>query len=291
MEREERRRVFWSVYILDKLCSCGRARPSAVADSHCHVQLPCEESSFRDGAQSCTPTLGRMFSSAASEDCQSTHLSPFALVVLTASIIGRCAQYSIHEHSDEGSRLPPWDARSEFARIYSVLLQLETRFEIGIGISEILRRDCVQDGRVEMQLAGPVIFSRAMFYTCQCLLHHPLLLYRQFELRGVDVPPSFLARALQTCRENACLISDLLLETRVEGYSASFSFMGYCATVAGGVHVMHLNHEDGTLRLQATGHIQSVTSFLEEFSRYWRHGKCMVLHPLNYIQSYNLSNK
>lgn len=33
VEREEHRRVFWSVYLLDKLVSCGRARPPAVLNA------------------------------------------------------------------------------------------------------------------------------------------------------------------------------------------------------------------------------------------------------------------
>ncbi|RFU28893.1 hypothetical protein B7463_g7455, partial [Scytalidium lignicola] len=35
--QEERRRVFWSIYILDRFCSCGRGKPAAVADVHCRL--------------------------------------------------------------------------------------------------------------------------------------------------------------------------------------------------------------------------------------------------------------
>jgi hypothetical protein len=33
IEQEERRRVFWSVYLLDKLISCGRARSPAILNA------------------------------------------------------------------------------------------------------------------------------------------------------------------------------------------------------------------------------------------------------------------
>ncbi|KAH7000789.1 fungal-specific transcription factor domain-containing protein [Ilyonectria destructans] len=42
-EKEERRRVFWSVYMLDRLASCARARPPAVLEASCHLSLPCDE--------------------------------------------------------------------------------------------------------------------------------------------------------------------------------------------------------------------------------------------------------
>jgi hypothetical protein len=48
IDQEERRWVFWSIYILDKLCSCGRGRPAALADAQFLIQLPCDEESFRN---------------------------------------------------------------------------------------------------------------------------------------------------------------------------------------------------------------------------------------------------
>ncbi|TKW58320.1 hypothetical protein CTA1_12159 [Colletotrichum tanaceti] len=48
-EQEERRRCFWSVYLLDKLVSLGRGRHLAILDESCHVQIPCDEPTFRSG--------------------------------------------------------------------------------------------------------------------------------------------------------------------------------------------------------------------------------------------------
>ena len=37
IQQEERRRVFWSFYLCDKLISCGRERPAALADDQCKL--------------------------------------------------------------------------------------------------------------------------------------------------------------------------------------------------------------------------------------------------------------
>lgn len=272
-DQEERRRVFWSIYILDKLCSCSRARPAAITDAHCRVQLPCDEMTFKNGAWKKMPTLDQLLSP---HDSAIEHPGSLALVVLTASILGRCAQHCIHESNRSDSRLPPWDSKSDFATIYTALLQLETQFDMGRSIGESLREDCIQDGVIDMQLAGPLIFYHSLFRTCHCLLYHPFLLYQQFQTRDLKAPPSFLNRALQTSREHARATSQLLKDARDLECNMFYSFIGYCATVSGGVHALFLNDPDVTISREARNCLRLDISFLEEFSKYWKCGIDMV---------------
>ena len=57
IQQEERKRVFWSFYIADKLISYGHERPPAVLDGSCKIQLPCDELAFRAGQYHPTPRL------------------------------------------------------------------------------------------------------------------------------------------------------------------------------------------------------------------------------------------
>ena len=286
-DQEERRRVFWSVYILDRICSCGRGRPPALADVYYQVQLPCDEKSFRNGVWKKTLTLKEALSSTGSTTTDRP--SHIVQVILTASIIGRCAQYSIHEYTRGESRLPPWDSQSEFTTIYSSLLQLETQFELGDRISEALQRECILDGKIDMQLAGPIIFSHALFHTCQCILHHPFLLYQQCKVSGFKAPQSFISRALQTCRENACAISQLLRDVKEAGCVSFIPFLGFCTTVACSVHTLHVGDKDSAFQQQAQEYLRYNIMFIEELSRYWKHGLTMVSHLLR-GHSLDLSN-
>ncbi|TVY37813.1 putative transcriptional regulatory protein [Lachnellula subtilissima] len=274
-DQEERRRVFWSIYILDKLCSCGRARPAAIADAHCRVQLPCDDAAFRDSVYKTTSTLDRTLCAGDS----STYYPEggLALVVLVACILGRSAQHSIHESSNGETWLPPWDSKSEFATIYSVLLQLETRFELGGSINEAIQRNSLPGGGPNMQIVGSLIFAKAIFHTSQCILHHPFLLSLQLKNNGLKAPASFLSRALQTCREHACSMSELLSESSRAGCTAFYSFIGYCATVASGIHTMFLNNTDVYIHQKAVECIKSDKVFLGQFSRFWANGRIMSL--------------
>lgn len=274
IDQEERRRVFWSIYVLDKLCSCGRARPAALLDAQCHLQLPGHETDFREGVQRPTPTLKQALSSA---EGQAQRPSNTALVVLVASSIGKCAQHMIHEHTRTEGGLPPWDSKSDFAMIHSTLLQLETQFQIGSSVQEaLLAQECSSMGGYDMQAVGPILFSYALFYTAQCLLHHPFLLYQHSKSRGTKPPASFLNRALQSGRENAFMMSKLLADAEALGCPIRYSFVGYCTTVCAGIHTMYLNDRNAEIRKQAQECLDADRNFLGRYAQIWKNGKIMV---------------
>lgn len=269
-DQEERRRVFWSIYLLDKLCSCGRGRPASIIDAHCHVQLPCGELNFRNGEWENTQTLIEALTPG-----KHSELGDSALVVLAACILGQCAQLSIHGHGREPSQLPPWDSKSEFAAIYSKLLQLETEFDMGSRINNKIHK-CVKDGVLDMQMAGPLVFCHALFHMSQCLLHHPFLLFNQPRAIGAKAPASFVNRALQTCRDNANSISAIIQDTKDAGYPFYFSFMGYIASVAVTINMLFLQDEDVSICDNALVSYQSSIDYLGELAKYWKCGARMV---------------
>lgn len=278
-DQEERRRVFWSIYILDKLCSCCRARPSTIGDAHCLVQLPCDEATFRNGTWKRMPILDQLL---ASQDSVTDHPGNMTLLVLTVSILGRCTEQCIHERNIR-TRLPPWDPESDFSTICAALLQLETQYGVGRDISKSLKESNTQNGAIDMQVAGQLVFYNAIFHTCQCILYHPFLLYQQIQRSGLRAPPVFLNRALQTSREHACANSQLLREAKAANCDIFYSFLGYCATVSGSIHALFLQDTDDGIMQQARYCLQAVVTYLEEISRYWNCGKHMVRDPHDFL--------
>lgn len=274
VEQEERRRVFWSIYLLDKLCSCGRARPAAIPDAHCQVQLPGTEEDFLNGVWKKTPTLKQALSASTQGDERPSNA---ALVVAVASIIGKCAQHMIHEHGKTEGYLPPWDSKSDFAMIHSTLLRIETQFEIGASIEDALVAQHGYPRNLKMQTVGPIIFSYALFYTAHCLLNHPFLLYQQCKFRSARPPASFLNRAMHGGRENACLMAKLIVDSEALGYSIYYSFVGYCATVSASIHTMYLNDSNAEYRLQAQQSLAGERKYLEKYALAWKTGHNMVI--------------
>lgn len=271
-EQEERRRTFWSAYLLDKLISCGRSRPLAILDDDCNVLLPCDEETFQNNEWKKSPTLDQL----RSWDTKLTEKpSPFALVILMASILGNCTSY-VHRRYNK-ARIPPWDPRSEFSTISSSLLLLESYSSIGIdSISESIN----SGNAVEQRQLGHRIFAQTLFHLCHCLLGHPFLVHLHLNPFGSKTPASFVSRMLQMGCDHARYLLDFLQEARNLGCLIESSFYPYCIAVAGGIHSLnaHFQESNGdTQQASASAHYftQSVEE-LERLGTLWVHATNMV---------------
>lgn len=280
VEQEERRRVFWSVYLLDKLVSCGKARPPAIADEDCHVQLPCEEEVFRTGTWKQTATLHQLLN-------WNTDLGEirghFTLAILVASALGRCARYVLHER--ETDDVLPWDSRSEFAAINSFLLLTEQHLHVeDLSVNDIIANNTLPDGSIDHQTVGHAIFARVVFHLCHCLLNHPFLLALRLQKLKSKAPSSFLSRSFQTCSEHACKIPALLDQAQKAGCHVEASFYAYSACLAGSVLSLFihgaLSKSQGPHELLEPG--QQCLSILKGMGAFWDHASKMHTQLVNF---------
>lgn len=271
-DREERRRVFWSVYLLDRLVSCGRGRPPAIVDACCHLQLPCEEHMWREGLTQQTLTLDEI----ADRGFRSPQRQgAFAHVIVMAFTVGRTAQYMLQEFNIR-SRRPPWDSSSDFAAIESDLLYLESRLELDRPVADTLAPHLFQGAGPDYQSSASHIFSRALFHLCYCMLAHPFLLRRRLDLGQIFPPSSFLARIFDTGWQHARKMVELFQEANNHGCSFRSSFGGYCVLIAGSIAALHAHSDNPSTRSQASGVLQTAIIYLQDAGRYWRNVSTMV---------------
>jgi hypothetical protein len=275
-EQEEHRRAFWSIYLLDKLISCGRSRPLVILDEDCELQLPCDEGTFRHGEWRKTSTIGQLLSwnSKVTESPSS-----FALVVLMASIFGRCTRY-VHQNR-RMDEIPPWDPKSEFSAINSSLLLLESYSKSSNWqLSDVLHGSVQADATVDRQEIGHLIFAHTLFHLCHCLLNHPFLVRRWLKPFGAKAPASFFSRALQDGCDHAKQLMDLLQQATDHGCLVESSFYAYCIAVAGGIHSLatHFNQDRGR-HSDNLHYLQQSIDSLERLAKLWVHAGNIVSLP------------
>jgi hypothetical protein len=278
-DQEERRRVFWSVYLLDRLVSCGRGRPPAILDASCQLQLPCDEVTWRLGIWKETPTLEQLSCRTLLEAEQQ---GPFAHVIIMAYTLSRGAQYMLQQFNVR-NRDPPWDANSDFASIQSDLLYLESLLEMYRPPRDLVARYSSTNGEIDQHIAGPAVFSRVLFHLCYCLLNHPFLLRRRLESCQMVAPSSFLSHAFDSGWEHAKRMTNLLQEARDAGAIAQTSFYGYCAVVAGTIAALHLHQGTDSKRVESAALLETNIRFVEDISRYWRNVSSMVRKVLHLL--------
>jgi hypothetical protein len=285
-QQEERRRVFWSTYILDRFVCC-RARPPTILDVDCTVMLPTSERHMRVGALVKSPTLAVLNDIPDISVCKS--LGYFAQLVLVASILGRIIRYNLQQRSTNGR--PPWDFRSDFAKISTTLLSLETLFSVdGENLSTFMRNTFGTDDGFDRGQAGHFIWSRGLYHLTCCLLHHPFFLYRHRQQHRENFPRSFARTSILACKEHAGKLSDVVQVVQETDCCARGSIIGYFAVVAGSIHKLYEHSTDLNEQAQAQLRSQAALNFLQHEPVLWENFPRMVSSaPPLHVQHLKLS--
>lgn len=286
VEQEERRRVFWSIYLLDKLVSCGKSRPPAISDEDCQVQLPCDEQTFRSGGQKTTATLDQLhkWNAESLSTCGN-----FGLALLVGSALGRCARYVLHER--RRGEIPPWESTSNMASINSFLLLAESHLQVDERTIEDIIADnklVTGDDGIDHQAIGHVTFAHAVFHLCHILLNHPFLLRLHLPELSDGAPPSFLSRAFRTGADHARKLAAFLVDVANAGCHVASSFYAYSAAVAGSVLVLHFHAARNQMPQRCADmeeSIQHVIDTLERMGSFWHHASKMVSIPFAFQHS------
>lgn len=171
--------------------TCGRARPPIFSDANITLQLPCSEHSFKMSRWEQTEKLEAFL---CHRVLRSPRPSPFAQVIITAALLGRCSQYAIQAQSDSNDS-PPWDAKSDYTSIYSSLLYLETHLDLYQSVPAIINT-VSNDGQPDFNSAELLVVSQVLHHLCYCILNHYFLLREKLSRSSAGWPTSFHINSL-----------------------------------------------------------------------------------------------
>lgn len=280
-QQEEHRITFWSVYLLDRIVSCSPERTPTIQDADCTIGLPVGDagpaSSF--AVQDYT-TLTRLVDQL--DDMSQVGYSGF--LCLIASTLGRIQRYTLRRSVPAGSYLP-WNSQSEFASIYSTLLTFESYSPAALtDFDSVLEAESVKmgEGYSSRPELGILASSHALYYLCQCLLHHPFLIRHRLQFVKAPIPPSFLKDILRKSRDNAMSLT-LLLQSLLRRRLCLSSSIGYCAVIAGGIHRIFEHDDDPSVKASARIFYKLSLDFLKSAPVRWRHYPRMVsIVPCNF---------
>ncbi|KAL1959495.1 hypothetical protein VTO42DRAFT_1940 [Malbranchea cinnamomea] len=288
--REEYRRTLWSIYLLDKLASCDRRRPSVFQDFSLRLQLPCSEDAFRDRVATSAPTLIQ-FKDSLEPDMDS--VSPLARVIVVTSTVGRIAHYTLQQISLGGKRPPPWSHDSEYTALSAELTRYANHFDSPLHLEDL--RDAggsgSKDRACDRTSTGLLIFTRSLYHLCHCLLQHPFLLRQQFEASKTKFPTAFFAQAVRSNWNHAQKLTHLLSQAREFGYPMTASFYGYCSLLAGMINCLHSHSDDESIRRASAEAADMNLRFLKQHSKYFKNAArmCLGLEDfMHYAGSYHL---
>ncbi|KAA8899192.1 putative fungal-specific transcription factor [Sphaerosporella brunnea] len=219
LEREIRRRVFWTCYMMDRFTVCGSVRPPCFSDRSIYLRLPCTEDSFRRG----TPSESPFFSENGVGFGIGIPISNSNLLVDVVRILGRTIRYT-QSGGVKGDSHFPWHAASNLSRI---------RTELNAWASS---RD-LREGVPATPDATSLFLARSVWHVTHCIMYRNFLPIDLTELDGNGTQQAWQMEATKVCFQHANALVDLISVAAITPTIEWPAFAGFCLTTAASVLV------------------------------------------------------
>jgi hypothetical protein len=250
IERETRRRLFWTCYLLDRFLACGSKRPCLISDRAILLRLPCW---FPNPAS--IPIEGDFFQSYTNlqhlQGGGKKSQGSSGMLIDICRILGTTNQY-LAAGGVKGDSHFPWHSLSNLSKIRQDLDVWAS------GTEDVF-------SSVESLFGQPdstvLVLSKLIYHLIHCLIYRPFLPIDLAELAGSGQHQSWQIEATNMCFLHANAIAELV-ELGKQTASVEWpAFVGYCICTAGTVHI-HGSHYSRTGGAGDMNVFSSSTDFL-----------------------------
>lgn len=249
VERETRRRLFWTCYLLDRFTSCGSKRPCLIADKIILLRLPCWSPN-----PASLPIEGEFFQCGSSDQYfQGGRRSPGSsgMLIEISRILGVTNRY-LAAGGVKGDSHFPWHTLSSLSKI---------RQDLDIWASGTEDVFLSLDTLFGQNDSTSLVLSKLIYHLIHCLIYRPFLPIDLSELAGNGQHQSWQIEATNMCFMHANAISELVELGKQTGTIEWPAFVGYCICTAGTVHI-HGAHYNKNGPLSETSVFSNSAEFL-----------------------------
>ncbi|KAF2690826.1 hypothetical protein K458DRAFT_412174 [Lentithecium fluviatile CBS 122367] len=230
-ERECRRRLFWSCYLMDRFAAAGSKRPSLIADESVVLRLPSWqlhpggmllEGDYFPNGSNLQYIAGR------------AGQGSMGLLIGITKILGITNRY-LAAGGVKGDSHFPWHSLSNLSKI---------RQELDFWASETQDTFTSLEALFGQLDSTILVLSKLVYHLVHCLIYRPFLPVDLAELSGTSQHQSWQIEATNMCFLHANAIAELVEIGRASSIIDWPAFVGYCVCTAGTIHV-HGAHYPG----------------------------------------------
>ncbi|KAF1926045.1 uncharacterized protein M421DRAFT_68521 [Didymella exigua CBS 183.55] len=225
-EREGRRRLFWSCYLMDRFAATGSKRPSLVPDESIVLRLPSwqlhpgamllEGDYFPNGQN-------LQYMGGSGKGGQGS----MGMLIGIARILGITNRY-LAAGGVKGDSHFPWHSLSNLSKI---------RQELDIWASETQDTFTSIEALFGQTDSTILVLSKLVYHLIHCLIYRPFLPVDLTELSGTSQHQPWQIEATNLCFLHANAIAELVEIGRASSIIDWPAFVGYCVCTAGTIHV------------------------------------------------------
>ncbi|TFB04154.1 hypothetical protein CCMA1212_003469 [Trichoderma ghanense] len=226
MERETRRQLFWSCYLLDRFSASGSKRPSLIGDDSIALRLP-----SWSPAVSGLPVDGDFFLCGSNlqyfQGSGKKSQGSSGMLIDITRILGVTNRY-LAAGGVKGDSHFPWHSLSNLSKIRQDLDVWAS------GTDGIFASMDVLFGQPDSTV---LVLCKLIYHLIHCLIYRPFLPISLAELAGNGQHQSWQIEATNMCFFHANAITELAEVGRQMQTIEWPSFVGYCICTAGTVHI------------------------------------------------------
>jgi hypothetical protein len=234
VEREMRRRLFWTCYLMDRFTACGSKRPSLIADKSIVLRLPSWSPN-----PAALPVEGEFFQNGSNLQYHSgsgkKSQGSSGMLIDIVRILGITNRY-LAAGGVKGDSHFPWHSLSNLSKI---------RQDLDIWASGTQDVFSSVDALFGQPDSTTLVLSKLVYHLIHCLIYRPFLPIDLAELAGTGQHQSWQIEATNLCFLHANAIAELV-ELGKQSASIEWpAFVGYCICTAGTVHVHGAHYKGG----------------------------------------------
>lgn len=256
--REERRRCFWSICLLKHLHG---GEITALDDRDGNFP-PFPESPGRPPSSSTPETTDGARSS------QMEDQGIIAYVILLSEVFAKTAGYV--RHHGKPSNVPPWSSQSEYSKIITMQMDMETRMPYIHRFRPANLKDRTgEELQANRIYWGPWFLNQFMYHTILCLLNHPLLLSLSLRNFRSTIPEIFLQHTSDLISTHTTWIIHFINYFEEKAFMPSDPLLGYSAAVVATIELQLSFTENPTIRQEKRDHFTKCVSFVQNLGQKW----------------------
>jgi hypothetical protein len=273
--REERRRCFWSIFLLKRL----HGTDFSVLDFSAEDNFPWYPTSTgKPSATNAYLTTSPSSLERIPGGDDKSDAGILAYTIQLSEVWFKTTKYG--RRRGKPSKLPPWSPQSEYATIMAQQMDFETRMpyvhrfkpaEFSSKSAEELHRN--------RDYWGPWLFIQFLYHTNLCLLNHPLLLSLRLRNFTTVIPEIFLQHTSDLISSHASWIIHYIDLVEEKSFKVTDPFLGHCAAVVATIHLQESFKEGAGLRKEKQFNFSKCLKFVRDMGEQWPH-IARIVRPL-----------
>ncbi|PLB53556.1 hypothetical protein P170DRAFT_435157 [Aspergillus steynii IBT 23096] len=262
---EERRRITWAFFMLDRTYNASRSYSLCLADKQFSLPFPSpdpEESS--PGSMHDEPEHGG----------EMVENSILACLIRLFGLWGKATEY-VFEAPDEKAH-SPWQSGSAFAVLESEWMQFETQFPNAhryLNVESELRAGKESRNGAYLPTWLCVQF---LLHSIQCLLHHPFVIMIKLRHISGNLSSTFLQKSFESSLLHSRWIARLIKEMSTADSRPYDPFLAYLAAIAATIQLEHTASSNPDVARLVNKEFQVLINFMTKVSTHWANIRVLV---------------